>query len=272
MFRLALIVTPVFAQFAQMSNQQGHQQSGGQDMFSMMCDMMTVPGLCKSKGQGRNSAECKANPSACCPAAVQACSDTDPFNVFTPACPKSMGTGAKCVGSEMMSMTKVGVCMCQQGGICQGSGTNPTCAGGAASTAVNAMNTAMHGFSRLYEDGEVAEEVLNVEGWVAAACYAGFFSLLILLAVRGVRYLRRSNEEVQVHTALIEDDAEAVQEWSSWRWHQDSAWHCRRPVNSSARYHTAEQIHNQQNRLFQVAPTHLTIFSGWMTQHSAVCA
>eukprot|EP00434_Breviolum_minutum_P014051 symbB.v1.2.012392.t1/scaffold857.1/size218589/7 len=111
-----------------MSNQQGHQQSGGQDMFSMMCDMMTVPGLCKSKGQGRSSAECKANPSACCPAAVQACSDTDPFNVFTPACPKSMGTGAKCVGSEMMSMTKVGVCMCQQGGICQGSGTNPTSA------------------------------------------------------------------------------------------------------------------------------------------------
>ena len=101
-----------------------------------------------------------------------------------------------------------------------------------------------------------SQEVLNVEGWVAAACYAGFFSLLVLLAVRGVRYLRRSNEEVQVHTALIEDDAEAVQEWSSWRWHQDSAWHCRHPVNSSARYHTAEQIHNQQNKLFQVAPVH----------------
>ncbi len=203
MFRLALIVTPVFAQFAQMSNQQG-QQKGGGDMFAMMCGMMTVPGLCKSKGQGRASAECKSNPSACCPAAVQACSDTDPFNVFTPACPKSMGTGAKCVGSEMMSMTKVGVCMCQQGGICQGSGTNPTCAGGAA--AMPGGNAGMPGFSRLYEDGEVAEEVLNVEGWVAAACYAGFFSLLVLLAVRGVRYLRRSNEEV--HTALMEDDEE----------------------------------------------------------------
>ena len=32
----------------------------------------------------------------------------------------------------------------------------------------------------------------------------GFFSLLVLLAVRGVRYLRRSNEEVQVGGILFD--------------------------------------------------------------------
>ncbi|CAK9112433.1 unnamed protein product [Durusdinium trenchii] len=205
-------LTPVLAQFSTAT------QKPSQDMLSMMCDTVPVPGLCKqspgqSSGTGLNSLECKKNPSACCTAAVKKCSSTDPFSVFAGGvCPKSMGK-SQCVGSEMLSPTMVGVCMCTDPGtICSGSGDSPVCTSSASAITAAATKSAVAaGFSRLYEE-EPAEEVLNIGGWVSAAAIAGTFALVLMVMIRGLRHLFRST--TQAHQPLVQDsqDEEAFNE------------------------------------------------------------
>mmetsp|Transcript_44257 Transcript_44257/g.96301 ORF Transcript_44257/g.96301 Transcript_44257/m.96301 type:complete len:214 (-) Transcript_44257:120-761(-) len=203
-FAAALIVVPAFAQFGQMANQQGGQKKG-QDMFGMFCDMISFTGMCKegNQGEGLNSKECLANPGACCKT-VDKCSPTDPFAMFGSACPKSLGASAQCVGSVMTSPTKVGVCMCQTGTTCSGSGQKASCVsgvGGAMNTAANMVG----GFSRLYEEEEyVPKAGINYHGLVVMGAMAGAFSLSVMMAVRGIRFLTRSNQEV--HQVLIDDE------------------------------------------------------------------
>ena len=151
-------------------------QSSSGDMLGTMCGMMRMPFVCDSKSQGINTAECRKNPAACCGKSVRKCSTTDPFT-FTSPC-GAVSQGAKCVGSVMTSFQKVGVCMCQGGTTCTGSGSQAKCSAGSLNKRT---------FSILYEDDIEAEPELNPSGFLAFATLLTSMMLLTSLVVRSWR-------------------------------------------------------------------------------------
>ncbi|CAE7451701.1 unnamed protein product, partial [Symbiodinium microadriaticum] len=177
---------------------------GGDKMMDSICKTFPNP-MCPKKAVGAKAAECAKNPNACCPDAVRKCSDTSVDSMFGSVCPKDMGTGAKCVGSDMFSPNKVGVCMCNGASVCRGQGDQATCSqsmGGMASSAAsdamsktsNMMHSVANSFSRLYDEDEQelepAEPELNIGGMVTLGIYGSGLFLVTAVAMRSFRRAR----------------------------------------------------------------------------------
>jgi len=196
---------------------------GGDEMMDSLCKSFPNP-MCPKKAVGAKSPDCAKNPNACCPDAVRKCSDTSVDTFFGSVCPKSMGAGAKCVGSDMFSPNKVGVCMCTGNNMCRGQGDQATCSpslGGMASSAASAampktsnmMHNLANSFNRLYDEDEQlepAESELNIGGMVTLGIYGSGLFLVTAVAVRTFRRTRSSAYE-EVGVELLAQDEEATE-------------------------------------------------------------
>eukprot|EP00437_Effrenium_voratum_P039497 CAMPEP_0181476634 /NCGR_PEP_ID=MMETSP1110-20121109/41807_1 /TAXON_ID=174948 /ORGANISM="Symbiodinium sp., Strain CCMP421" /LENGTH=263 /DNA_ID=CAMNT_0023601921 /DNA_START=75 /DNA_END=864 /DNA_ORIENTATION=- len=235
---MALMIRSALALLAAHLATAQQQQGGGMNPFAAMGGDQMIDSICKSfpnplcpkKAVGAKSPDCQKNPNACCPDAVRKCSDTSVDTFFGSVCPKSMGAGAKCVGSDVFSPNKVGVCMCAGMNVCRGQGDQATCGtsiGGMASSAASAASSAMpktasvfhkfaNSFSRLDEEeefsfAEPAESELNIGGMVTLGIYGSALFLVAAVAVRTFRRMRSSVHEEGV-VELLSHDEEATEE------------------------------------------------------------